>query len=477
MTQAIEPYQPKEIAPAVEAFSGELTAYLGGLGLPKEAVLTTTDQRRVVINNIPTVLALLTPQQRLDSMYISKFVAACAVGLFDAALNYLWDETVKNLRGKAARFDLDYFFDSVVTDPSRLSKLKTEADLQELADWELVRGCMTTGLITEIGFRHLDYIRDMRNWASAAHPNQNELRGLQVVSWLETCIQEVLAKEPAGPVIEVRKLLRSIRQEKLTTDDVTPIAATLPSLPEDLSRSLLRTIFGMYTDAALAADVRSNIKLISKPLWAVCSDETRYEAGLKFATLEANGEVARAKLAREFLDLVDGLSYLPSSRLALEISTALSGLMTAHSGWDNFHNEPTPARMLRGLVPASGEVPPAVVKQYIKTLIMCRVGNGYGYGISLAAQPVYDELIGRFSDKHIYWLIELVADSEFASRLPLGKCSEHYQALAVQLEQKAVNAQLKLALHFIGTFPTNSLHNIRADSRFQQVRKAIIPMR
>jgi len=472
MSQSIQPYQPKEIAPAVQIFSGELVAYLETLGLPKEKVLVEIDERRAVINNMPSVVNDLTQEQQQEAMYISKFVAASAVGLFDAALNYLWNETIRSLREKIAKFDLEYFYDSVVTDPDRRSKFKSDTDLEKLDDWELIRGCRVTGIITDIGYRHLDYIRDMRNWASAAHPNQNELSGLQVVTWLQTCIREVLSKEPAGPVIEVKKLLRSLRHETLSDSDVPPIQAALPALPDDLSGSLLRTVLGMYTDVNLAADTRNNIKLVAPVVWDVCSGESRYQVGLRFATLEANGEVNRAKLAREFLDLVNGLAYLPSSRLEFETSTALDTLMTAHNGYNNFYNEPPPARQLQRLIPASGKVSLNVSKKYVKTVVMCRIGNGYG--ISLAAEPVYDDLIGRFSDKHIYWFISLGHDAEFSSRLRLGKCPERYQALAAQLEQRAVNTQLKQALKFIDSFPTNSLHNIRADIHFQQICKAII---
>ena len=42
-------------------------------------------------------------------LYISKFIAACGAGLFDAAINFLWNETVVNLRNKVIRFDMDYF--------------------------------------------------------------------------------------------------------------------------------------------------------------------------------------------------------------------------------------------------------------------------------------------------------------------------------------------------------------------------------
>ena len=75
---------------------------------------------------------------------------------------------VANLRAKVVRFDLVYFYDSVFTDPDRRKHFNTEEDLLQLDDWQLIKGCKGIGILSDIGFRHLDYIRDMRNWASAA---------------------------------------------------------------------------------------------------------------------------------------------------------------------------------------------------------------------------------------------------------------------------------------------------------------------
>lgn len=473
MAQGVQPYEADRISPAVQTFSTELTGYLDSLGLPAENVMVEIQQRRVVIDNIPTVLEGLAPQQREAAMYISKFVAASAVGLFDAALNYLWDETIRNIRDKAARFDLEYFFDSVATDSDRRSKLKTEADLEKLDDWELIRACRMTGLITDIGYKHLDYIRDVRNWASAAHPNQNELTGLQIASWLETCIREVLAKEPTGPVMEVRRFLRSLREEQLGPDDVEPIAVTLPTLPEELSASLVRSVLGMYTDVDIAADVRNNIKLVASVVWEACSDEPKYEAGMKLASLEANGEVTRGKLAREFMELVGGLTYLPQESLALEITTAADALLMAHNGFNNFYNEPPPARQLQRLIPASGIVPLSSVGRYVKAVTMCRIGNGHG--LSQAALAVYDDLIGRFSDRQVYAFVTLVNDPEFRSRLQFTSCAENYQALTATLDRTTVNPSLKAGLSFIEAFRTDKLYNVAADVRFKRIMATLGP--
>ncbi len=271
--------QGSEIAPTVETYSSGLTRYLESFGLPSEHVLVEFNERMDVVNNLPSVIGNLTPDQRGQAMYVSKFVSAAAAGLFDAALNYLWNETIRNLRDKVVRFDLKYFYDSIITDPGRRSKFKSEEDLVYIEDWELIKGCKTTGIITEIGFRHLDYIKDMRNWASAAHPNHNELSGLLLVTWLQTCIREVLSREPSGPVIEVRKLIWSIRTEQLSFSHIPPIEVALNSLPDDLAESLLRTMQGMYTDVALEANVRNNVKLTAPSVWKVEVDPENWTVG------------------------------------------------------------------------------------------------------------------------------------------------------------------------------------------------------
>jgi hypothetical protein len=52
-------------------------------------------------------------------------------------------------------------------------------------------------------------------------------------------------------------------------------------LPEDLAHSLLRTAFGMYTDPRLDANVRNNIRFLAPEVWEVCSEDAKYDIGLK----------------------------------------------------------------------------------------------------------------------------------------------------------------------------------------------------
>lgn len=460
-----------ELATTFNRLSASLSTYLDYLGLPAVSVLVGVNERRKVINNMPDVVPILNESQRKNAMYISKFTAACVVGLFDAALNYLWDETIHSLRVKVVQFDLGYFYDTAITDPNQRSKFKDESNLSKLDDWVLVKGCRETGIISDIGYKHLDYIRDMRNHASAAHPNHNELTGLQLVSWLETCIMEVLAKEPEPAAIEIKRLLKSVREETLSANDVSPIAEAIVRLPEDLAHSLLRTAFGMYTDSRLDASVRNNIRLLAPEIWKVCSEDARYEIGLKHGSFSANGEVSKSNLARDFLTIVNGLAYLSSNIIAVEITTALDAVLVAHNGWHNFYNEPSPARLLQSFVPTSGEIPESVLGKYVKVLTMCKIGNGYG--VSSGAEPIYDNLISRWQDSHIVHFIKLSCDLEILSRLQFGNCQILYQKLASCLINQVTHPNVKSALEFIKNFPTEKMDKLNIDSRFKTILKTL----
>lgn len=456
-----------DVSTGVDQFTTGLTTYLAELGLPSEQVLVPVAERQRVIGNLPQVITLIDDGRKSTSIYLSKFIAACGAGLFDAALNFIWDETVVNLRRKVARFDLEYFYDSVVTDPNRRSKLKDENDLSKIEEWELIRGCHLTGILSDIGFKHLDYIRDMRNWASAAHPNQNELTGFQLISWLETCIKEVIVKEPEGPVIEIKRFLNSIRASELTHHDAQHINAGIEYLPSDLSTSLLRTLFGMYTAAGAAAQVKNNIKLVAITAWNVASDEIRYECGFKYATYASNGEIERRNAANEFLTVVGGLPYLPSDTLALELSEKITNLYQAHTGFNNFYNEPAHARALAAYISATGAVPDAVRKQYVKTLIMSRIGNGHG--LSSMAIPYYDQLIGKFGELELREVVLLLSDREFSSRVSLNACGQNYRALVNGLVAKTTNQVTAQAFQSILQATAQQLPNLGKDTAFKRL--------
>ncbi len=82
----------------IKKFEDELLGFIEQYGLPTDQVLVQVSERLRVFSNVEGVVERIELEQRQRSIYISKFIAAAAAGLFDTSLKYLWDETIYELR-------------------------------------------------------------------------------------------------------------------------------------------------------------------------------------------------------------------------------------------------------------------------------------------------------------------------------------------------------------------------------------------
>ncbi len=449
---------------AVGSFAAGVTKYLEGVGLPSEGVLADEEERLTALRTAVGLLNRLDEKQLADGLYISKFVAACGAGLFDAALNFIWDEVVLRLRQRVSRFDLGYFYDTAVRNAEARKNFQTEDDLSNLSDADLLQGSLKCGMLSDIAHKHLDYIREMRNWASAAHPNSAQLTGLQLVSWLETCIKEVIQKEPEGPVLEVRRLLSNLRTQTLGAPNVNAITASIRRLPNPLVSALLRSTFGLYCDPRQEVRIRNNVQLIAQALWQHAPESAKSEVGLMYASYSANADIDRRECAHEFLEHVNGLTCLPEGDLALEMQHRVQQLEAVHDAMNNFYNEPAAARDLRRLVSTDGQIPPQVIDEYVRVLVRCRIGNPWG--VSRAAVPIYDEMLELFQEIQMKSLIRAVALPQISSRLENNGCAERFRDLVRTLRDRAVDRPLQSAMDFVLNASSKQLPKLGNDSRF-----------
>ncbi len=251
----------RELSTELTLYDTKVLQVFEYLGLPTDNILVKVDERRRVFKNIEDVLELLPEDTLKNSTYISKFLSAVSAGLFDAALNYLWDETVQQLRFRVIQYDIQYFYDLAVTSEKR-SKLSSEDDLVKIDDSELIQGSKEIGLISDIGYRLLDNIKYMRNWASAAHPNQVVLTGLQLLDWLETCIREVISLPLSNITIQIGRLLRNIKTNVLNETEAEIISDFFCDLTLEKANSLCNGFFGIYCRVDTTIETKRNIKFL-----------------------------------------------------------------------------------------------------------------------------------------------------------------------------------------------------------------------
>jgi hypothetical protein len=446
----------------IKQFEDGLLVFIEKYGLPTSQVLVQVSERLRVFSNVEGVMERIDLEQRQRSIYISKFIAAAAAGLFDAALNYLWDETIYELRRRVAQYDLAYFYDAAVgSSAEKRKKLKTEEDLVKIDDSSLIKGSYEIGLISDLGFSHLDRIRYMRNWASAAHPNQHQITGLQLIEMLETCVIEVITLPLSNVVTEIKQLLANIKTNKISEPEAKQIAVFFANLPREKVNTLAEGFFGIYTQQDTISQTRQNVRLLIPYLWNRLDENTRQQFGIKYARFIANNDQDKQELSREFLETVSGLSYIPDGIRAAEVQTAIENLLSAHRGGNNFYNEPPFARQLQRLVGETGKVPTEVNNEYILCLVEVFLTNGNGTAWN--AEPTYISLLDQLDPGQSLIAILSFSNLNISSRLQHPLCQNKFRELMEMMKNKVSIAAVKELLESIEKY-TGRLDKMKDDS-------------
>ena len=183
--------------------SHRLVNFLREAGLPHENIVADPSERALIVANLPSYLHALPAEVKREARYLSKFVIGAGTGLFDYALNAIWNEVVIDLRKKASLYGLDIFFDAAVS--SKVSQIyNSEDDLVALKDVVLLDTCRKLELISDTTYKKLKHILDMRNDIGISHPTNYTISAFELLGWLQTCVQGVLNYRPTRPPFKFR---------------------------------------------------------------------------------------------------------------------------------------------------------------------------------------------------------------------------------------------------------------------------------
>jgi len=292
-----------QLETSIQGFNAPLADFLTGLGLPTQLVLVDFAERRFVLQSLQQTLDVLPYDERAKAYYLSKFSVSVAVGLFDAALNFLWDETILALRRLASSIDLSYFFDTAEKREPYRAKLQSADDLASLDDLTLIDTCARVGLLSDVNRERLRHVNYMRNHASAAHPNQNDLTGQEMIAWLSNCLRYAITAKPDHSVIETKRLLTNIRSGPIPAADIPVIGAEFDDFAPERIDDLIWTQFGLYVDPAQKPETRINIANLAPYVWAqpVRIGDIKSARGMHTSLnkLTSNGSYSRTSSSHE----------------------------------------------------------------------------------------------------------------------------------------------------------------------------------
>ena len=184
---------PKDVhLPAViETTTPALAALTEALDVSRE-ILASDDEIASAWRNLPGVLKKVPPELRTEGL--ARMCVAVAAGLFDSAINYVWNCAVIELRDKIRRFGLNVV-QQVVADSDF-----DEKKLLDLKDAELLALCLKLNLVTEDGYFFLDQCRDIRNNFSAVIPAVGQVDDHEFLAFTNRCAKYALGNEinPVG---------------------------------------------------------------------------------------------------------------------------------------------------------------------------------------------------------------------------------------------------------------------------------------
>lgn len=466
---------PQKIENSIAAFNEPLANLLEHIGLPTENILSPIEERRKVIYSLESTIELLPIEERNKSIYLSKFTVAISVGLFDGALNFLWDETVKSLRRLVANFDLQYFLVVAQTTNSKYKNLQTSDDLVAIGDHDLLEICRRIGLVNDINYKRLEHVNYLRNHASAAHPNDNYVSGIEMLGLLESCLKYAIIAKPDHSVIQIKQLFENIRTKEIPKEDFEAICGDLQKQPQERIDDFVLSIFGVYTDPRTDVFVKKNIDRLGRIIWSALTEETKYIIGAKFGVYRKNGDVDRKDAVQKFLETVDGLQYKDEDSLAGELIEKLQILKTVHFEWNNFYNEYTHAKSISSSIPVSG-VPDSVRKLFVKVICICYLGNGKGIknGVDEGAVKYYVKFMESFTVTEIKDFVHLFSDSEFVTDLNYSMPENRLRGLVKFFKTKTKDVYLNRILDLIMDFPKGSMQNISSESKYKETIKFIV---
>ena len=459
-----------ELETSIQGFNAPLAGFLTGLGLPTEDVLVDFAERRFVLQSLQQTLEVLPFDDRAKAYYLSKFSVSIMVGLFDAALNFLWDETILALRRLAVSIDLSYFFDTAEKRESYRARLQTEQDLALLDDFTLIDTCARVDLLTDVNRERLRHVNYMRNHASAAHPNQSELTGQEMIAWLSNCLRYAITAKPDRAVVATKQLLTNVRGILIPEADITVIAIDLQKFGVDRIDDLLWTLFGIYVDPNQKADCRTNIARLSPHVWALASEDRKFQIGARHEHFIKQADLQRRTFADEFLANVNGQQYRSEDVLAGELLDKLRNLNAAHNAMNNFYNEWPHATSLAASVPVSGVVPRAARLEWVKTITKCHIGNGQGYygGVDTTADRQYRSYIEQFGEAETVLFLRLFDDPDFTVDFDSRVAHRRAQALATDLKNRAKNIHVIRALDAVLAQPEGTLRKLSTVTKFKE---------
>lgn len=393
------PALPTTVLPAIS----QLTE---SLGIPRE-VLASDEEIEYAWRDLPRELKEIPEELRGE--LIARMCVAVSTGLFDGAMNYIWNASILQLRRKVRNFGL------AVVAQIQQSDFE-EKQLSELQDSRLLELCLKLNIVDEDGFFFLSQCREVRNNFSAAHPTLGTINDREFTTFLNRCVRYALADSSSPKGVDISAFISAVKGPRFNDNQCQIWIQRLAETHDAQRQMLTGMVHGIYCDPNTSEPSRLNALDLCSGLKDAFTADIKSDLINRHSDYVAKGEQDKHTASLQFFEKLGLLSLLNESEQHVVFSRSVARLWNVHNAMNNFYNEPPFAERLLELS-QQGAIPETVQEEFVRTVVCCRVGNGYG--TSDAAVPAYDEMIRGFSPREVATMIRLAMskDNPLGSRV------------------------------------------------------------
>jgi hypothetical protein len=420
---------PVELPEVAELSGSMLDQLTGALGVDR-SVVAQDGQIAHAWSQLPRLIERIPPDLRDE-----KIVKACvsvACGLFDAAINYVWNAAVVELREKVRRFGL-HVIPQILDDSSF-----DEESLVDLKDAELLDLCLKLNLITDQDFFFLDQCRATRNSYSG------DVDEDEVINFLSRCQKHALSSTHNPKGVDTKALLTALKAARFKSDQLEEWEKRIRGTFDAQRELIFGMLHGVYCDPDSGEEARVNALSICKAFAAEFTPKTRSSLVDRHQDYRAKGDDKRYTASQRFFENLGFLSLLGEAEVHSLITSASRNLLRVHNDWNNFYNEPPFAERLAQLT-TDNRVPESAQAEFVEAVVTCGTGNPYG--VSHAAACHYNTMVKSFSPNEIKIMLELPSrQTVLAARLKTsGGCEKRFKQLVALLDESSVPTSAKAA--------------------------------
>jgi hypothetical protein len=424
---------PQIILPQVFINSDDILNNLtSAIGVNRD-LLPSKDSIDNVLQQLPALLNKIRPGLRDEK--IVKMCIASGIGLFDSAINYVWNQTIIEIRKRIIVFGVDVI--------SQIKNKKyEEKDIDELQDSTLLGLAHELNLISDEGFYFLSQCRDMRNNFSAAHPSLGEIDNYELINYINRCVKYSLSHENFTIGVNIKEFISLLKDAPFTEDRLDFWVQKINSTYQAQKDSIIIMLHSFYCDPQKQSVERGNVLKLSQKLRSFYSPKAISGIIDQYEEYIGKDNQIKIKASEDFMVRNNLMEILKNPTRHSIISKACKQMLIVHQNMNNFYNEPPFAEYLLQ-VSKQSQIPDSIKDEFVETIVSCAIGNAYG--VSRAAEPYYNQIIQNFSPKEMQIMLNLPDKDGWTSYKikNFHSCKNNYKEKLQLLDQNLMTPQMK----------------------------------